>query len=109
MSLHRGPILRRQAAVGLESHHAVGVEQQDGRTRHVQTLGERIQRGTVDVVEVARATERARHGESHRELSIGGRWQPLTHRAPLPAYMARVMAAMRSPSLNGLAREGVSG
>src|SRR6187397_594654 len=73
MPLHSGPIVTRQAAVGLEPHDAFSIKQQDGRPRHVQTLGERIQRGTVDVVEISRSTERAAYRQADGELSIGRR------------------------------------
>ena len=59
-ALHLAPVVVRDAAPGLEPHHAVGVEQENGRAADAEALFERVQGGVVDRLEPAGSGDRRR-------------------------------------------------
>jgi hypothetical protein len=58
----------RQTAIRLEAHHAVGVEEEDRSARDIEPLVERVQGGSVDVLDGSRVAHRARQREAHGNL-----------------------------------------
>ena len=71
MALDRLPVGVGQPAVGLEPHHAVGVEQQDRGALDAEPRAERIERRRVDLLDGAALGDRPGEVEDRRVGRVG--------------------------------------
>ena len=76
VSLDRTPIAVRQIAPSLEAHHAVGIEQQDGRLLDTESALERIEGRLVNVLEPLAPIDRVCQLKADRQRSRCGGQEP---------------------------------
>ena len=71
VAFDRRAVLFGQPAIGLEAHHAVGIEQQDRGARDGQAVGQRVERGGIDFLDRSGPADCLGQGQTHGEVGIG--------------------------------------